>query len=105
MIKEEDLLIKNVELNKVVKNYKRKLKSGNFKRVVLELYNARGLTAQDFAKILGFNERAILDIQDKGFCSEKLLDEICKYFSLVKTDEFKSHIRRLPQRSEKTRIR
>ncbi len=87
MRKEQELLMKNVEENKQIKSLKKKMLTNDFRKIVAILYTERGYSANEFASELGFFEKDIIDIANIGICSDKLLDEICKYFSLIKTEQ------------------
>ncbi|KFN12826.1 helix-turn-helix domain-containing protein [Bacillus pseudomycoides] len=70
----------------------RQTNSGNLRHVIYSLYTERGLSMKEFANELGVKESAIQNILRKGIITEKLLDTICTYFQINKTQDFMRYI-------------
>jgi len=66
--------------------------SGNLRHVIYSLYTGMGLSMKEFANELGVKESEIQNILRKGIITEKLLDTICTYFQINKTQDFMRYI-------------
>jgi len=66
--------------------------AGNLRHVVYSLYTERGLSMKEFANELEVSESEIHNLIRKGMVTEKLLDTICTYFQINKTQEFMRYI-------------
>ncbi|MCU5064913.1 helix-turn-helix domain-containing protein [Bacillus cereus] len=87
-----ELIEKQKELYEQYKNLYIQTNSGNLRHVIYSLYTEIGLSMKEFANELGVKESAIQNILRKGIITEKLLDTICTYFQINKTQYFMRYI-------------
>ncbi|MBU4642769.1 hypothetical protein [Bacillus toyonensis] len=66
--------------------------SGNLRHVIYTLYTEMGLSMKEFANELEVSESEIHNLIRKGMVTEKILDTICAYFQINKTQEFMRYI-------------
>ncbi|PGT82218.1 hypothetical protein [Bacillus sp. AFS040349] len=83
----------NPKLEKQYMDLRIFLNAGNLRTVVHNLYSEEGLSAKELAKKVGFTEKEILDLTQKGIVTHELLDAICSYFNILKTPDFVRYTR------------
>ncbi|WP_255288124.1 hypothetical protein [Bacillus thuringiensis] len=66
--------------------------AGNLRHVIYSLYTEMGLSMKEFANELGAKESEIQNIIRQGIITEKLLDTICTYFHINKTEKIMRYI-------------
>mgnify|MGYP002734924796 CR=1 FL=1 len=76
-----------------VEDNKETINDGNLRSVVHELIEKEKMTYEEFAKKIGFQEKDILLLIRKGTVSMGLLNAICKFFGIEKTDNFLRYVR------------
>ncbi|MES1053027.1 hypothetical protein FOA24_28665 [Bacillus thuringiensis] len=86
------LLKKQKELDRRYRRLYEQGNAGNFRHIVDSLYTERGLSMKEFANELEVSESEIYNLIRKGMVTEKLLDTICAYFQINKTQEFMRYI-------------
>lgn len=87
-----ELIEKQKELNDRYNNLCMKTNSSNLRHAIYSLYTERGLSIKEFANELGVKESEIQNILRKGIITEELLDTICTYFQINKTQDFMRYI-------------
>lgn len=66
--------------------------AGNLRHVVYSLYTERRWSMKEFANELEVSESEIHNLIRKGMVTDTLLDSICTYFQIQKTQEFMRYI-------------
>ncbi|MBU4642902.1 hypothetical protein [Bacillus toyonensis] len=86
------LMRKHKELNARYRSLSIQTNAGNLRHVIYSLYTEMGLSMKEFANELDIQESEIQNIIRKGMITEKLLDTLCIYFQIKKTQEFMRYI-------------
>lgn len=68
------------------------LNAGNIRHVVYSLYKEEGLSAKEFSEKIGFTERDIINLTEKGIVNHEILNAICQYFGILKTSDLTRYI-------------
>lgn len=97
LLEKMELEIKSIyEVNKTIiceyRTLRDKLNSGNLRNVVSELIAGEGMTFQRFAKEIGYSEQHIIALIKDGIVSMNLLDAICEFFDINKTNDFIKYV-------------
>ncbi|MDA2074296.1 hypothetical protein PDM84_30120 [Bacillus cereus] len=87
-----ELIEKHKELYARYTSLYMKTNPGNLRHVIYSLYTEMGLSMKEFAKELGAKESEIQNIIKQGIITEKLLNTICTYFQINKTEKFIRYI-------------
>lgn len=66
--------------------------SSNLRHVVHEAITAEGLSYAEFADKIGCTERQLTKLLRKGVISKNVLDAICEYFQIERTDAFENYV-------------
>ena len=70
----------------------RAINPNNLRFVVLALIHGEGLTIKQFSDKIGYSEHEIYKLTHKGEVSMELLDTICSYFNIEKTEAFVHYV-------------
>jgi hypothetical protein len=83
----KELMRKQKELDARYTRLSIQTNAGNLRHVIYSLYTEMGLSMKEFANELGAKESEIQNIINQGIITEKLLDTICTYFHINKTEK------------------
>ncbi|WP_066298105.1 hypothetical protein [Bacillus sp. FJAT-29937] len=84
----QELIIKEKATSNSWWELRQKLNPGNLRFVVAALIYGEGLTIKEFGMKIGYSEEVIRKLIQEGQTSMELLDTICSYFKIEKTEEF-----------------
>ena len=63
------------------------------RNVVNQLIIGEGMTFQSFAERIGYSEQHIISLTRDGIVSMDLLDAICNFFKINKTEDFLRYVK------------
>ncbi|WP_176546801.1 hypothetical protein [Bacillus pseudomycoides] len=87
-----ELIEKHKELYARYTSLSMKTNSASLRHVIYSLYTEMGLSMKEFANEVGAKESEIQNIIRQGIITEELLDTICTYFQINKTQDFMRYI-------------